>query len=228
MARNHANFEDASAYTGELGGRIFCCEDRFYPVLFERIPAHTHNKNKSQLDHVSYGMVLAGDVISSLFMVLCWARALSCAVFPSSCRHHHHPSNRCWRFCAREKFEKINQHESWRRRDKRRKNLRITTALPVEDSVVDPTLVAHGGSRSPEDDDTKPWRCPLAIPQETLQATWATKDQRTRRSRRRREGTDDDDDDDGEPKYRSDPKILTSGGPSRRCLARCSACCCYY
>lgn len=54
---------------------------------------HTHNKNKSQLDHVSYGVVLAGDVISSLFMVLCWARALSCAVFPSSCRHHHHPSN---------------------------------------------------------------------------------------------------------------------------------------
>lgn len=65
----------------------------FDPVLFERIPTHTHNKNKSQLDHVSYGMVLAGDVISSLFMVLCWARALSCAVFPSSCRHHHHPSN---------------------------------------------------------------------------------------------------------------------------------------
>lgn len=35
---------------------------------------HTHNKNKSQLDHVSYGMVLTGDVISSLFVVLCWAK----------------------------------------------------------------------------------------------------------------------------------------------------------
>lgn len=51
VARNHANFEDASAFTdwlvGELGGRIFCCEDRFfYPVLFERITAHKHTQKK--------------------------------------------------------------------------------------------------------------------------------------------------------------------------------------
>lgn len=186
VARNHANFEDASAYTdglvGGLGGRIFRCEDRFLSCfVWKDTSKQTHTKKQisagpRELRHGTcwrcYQQFIHGFVLGP--------RVILCSL-PFFLPPPPPPvESSCWRFCAREKFEKINQHESWRRRDKRRKNLRITTALPVEDSAVDPTLVARGGSRSPEDgpedDDTKPWRCPSAIPQETLQVTWATKD----------------------------------------------------
>lgn len=76
VARNHANFEDTSAYTdglvGGLGGRIFCCEDRFWSCfVWKDTSTHTHTHTiKTNLSWTTW--VTAWCLLEMLSAVYSW------------------------------------------------------------------------------------------------------------------------------------------------------------